>query len=162
MNLVAAAAAAAAAAGWFAAPPSARVRLDAVRSGSPARTAGSRLADVRFLVTAGAVATTALAPGTALLIALAAVGAHHALRRRSAEVRRSRVVAALPAVCDDLSRLLLSGESPVGALRAAADAAPPELAARLREAAATGQLGGSPADALGRPGPYAAVLSPLA
>jgi tight adherence protein B len=81
-------------------------------------------------------------------------------RRRAAV--SAHVEAAMPSICDHLARLLTAGATPIDALRGVAETAPAPLARALCQAAAAGDLGGSPADALARAAPAFRGLLPLA
>ncbi len=157
-TVAAAAAAAAAVAGAGAAGPG-RAGQRAVAGGACRRIGRE---EVRLIVAVTAALAFLVGPVPAVVVAAALGAGWHVKRRHSAAATHARAVAALPDICDNLARQLLSGELPGGALRAAAQVGPAALAGVLREAAAMGDLGGSPADALARPGPYAQLLAPLA
>ena len=152
-----AAAAACAAAVWLATSPAAVRRLAASEGVPPA---GCKRSGAVALAVLGAALVVGPLPA---LAAWACVPAgERLLRWRNAAAERARVAGALPDICEQLARLLDAGESPLDALRSVAARAPLELARVLREAAAAGALGESPADSLRRAGPYAASLSAIA
>ncbi len=145
-------------AAWLAWPVPRAARLAGLTRGrAPARPAGR----TPVLLAAWAAATLLVGPGLAVVLTLAGWCTSVGYRRQAAGRERDRVSAAAPGCCRALAAELRAGADPGAALRAAAELAPPALAAHLMRAGSAAALGLDVADLLAHPPPAAAGLAPL-